>query len=204
MKSLVADPVTLAYHELRAPLGLLATAARSAAEDCEDESLRKRCEIMVRAAERMLRTAQSVMTLAEGSQPAESQRIALSELVQRLAQDASALGFPVSAKSCDFVGDVNVPQAQLETLLQSLLNNAFDHGSANCERPIEVSVRREGNCAVVEVANPVSLEERHHGLGAGTYLTARLAHQFGGMIEGCRDGDVYRASLLVPLWHGEE
>ena len=107
MKSLMADPVTLAYHELRAPLGLVATAARSAAADCEDESLRKRCEMIVRAAERMLRTAQSVMSLVEGSQPAESQRITLSEVVERLADDARALGFPVAAATCAFSGQVN-------------------------------------------------------------------------------------------------
>lgn len=200
MKSLMADPVTLAYHELRAPLGLVATAARSAAADCEDESLRKRCEMIVRAAERMLRTAQSVMSLAEGSQPAESQRITLSEVVERLADDARALGFPVAAATCAFSGQVNVPLAQLETLLQSLLNNAFDHGSVDDGALIQIHTRREDNCAVVEVANAVGASRQHQGIGAGSYLTARLAHQFGGMIEGIQDGDIYRACLLIPIF----
>lgn len=204
MKSFVADPVTLAYHELRAPLGLVATAARSAAADCEDESLRRRCEIIVRAAERMLSTAQSVLSLAEGSIPAESERVALGSVVHRLAEEARALGVPVFVTpGGDSTGEIHVPVSQLETLLQSLLNNAQQHGDDNPNSVIEIAVRREGNCAIVEVKNPLSPNVRHRGIGAGTYLANRIAAQFGGMVEAGVDGASYKATLVVPLCESE-
>lgn len=200
MKSLAADPVTLAYHELRAPLGLVATAARSAAADCEDEELRKRCEIIVRAAERMLSTAQSVLSLAEGSLPAESERVLLGSVVQRLAEEACALGVPACLTTGDDPGMmVDVPVSQLETLLQSLLNNAQQHGSDLPGEVIALAVHREGNCGVVEIKNRISSSVRHKGIGAGTYLANRIAAQFGGMIESSNDGEFYTASLIIPL-----
>lgn len=203
MKSLAADPVTLAYHELRAPLGLVATAARSAAADCEDESLRKRCEIIVRAAERMLSTAQSVLSLAEGSIPAESERVALGPVVHRLAEEARALGVSVCFSASEEPGVVEVPITQLETLVQSLLNNAQQHGSDLPGAFIEIAVSREGNCGVVEVKNRISREVRHKGIGAGTYLANRIAAQFGGMLETTNDGEFYKVSLIIPLCESE-
>ena len=57
MESRLIDPLTLMYHELRAPLGLVATAARSMAAKTQTTTTSvSRCEMIVRAAERMLRT----------------------------------------------------------------------------------------------------------------------------------------------------
>lgn len=197
MKSLVADPVTLAYHELRAPLGLVATAARSAAADCEDESLRLRCEMIVRAAERMLRTTHRVLSLAQASQEGDRTSVVIDDVVAIVAEDASAMGWPVRVVEATCGGEVDVSRDLLDALIQSLLSNAYDH--ACLEEGIRVTTRREGHCAIVEVVNTIGAGRRHHGLGAGTYLAQRLAAQMGGLLDTEVDGDTYRTAFTLPL-----
>lgn len=204
MKSSGADPVTLVYHELRAPLGLMATAARSAAEDCDDEDLRKRVEMIVRAAERMLSTAASVLSLAAGSIPAPSETVSLNDVVDRIAEESRALGAPVFFSPGDTDCNVDVPLSQLETLIQSLLNNALQHGSEGEGALVQFSTYREGNCGIIAVKNRISTEKRHRGIGAGTYLANRIAAQFGGFVETCTQDEFFTASIVIPLSQPEE
>ena len=81
MNSPATDPLTMAYHELRAPLALVVTAARSAAGEAQEGELRLRCEMIVRAAERMLRTASEMCGLEGPQEPGSEAAFQPAEIV---------------------------------------------------------------------------------------------------------------------------
>ena len=138
-----ADPLTMVYHELRGPLGLMATAARSAAEDCADDALRARCEVIVRAAERMLRTAGRVLDLAHAAELQASELFDPAEVVRSTINDLTQMSAPVAltelstTPGCISEGDA----AQLEALVQSLITNASDHAEPGTSINVIISER---------------------------------------------------------------
>jgi signal transduction histidine kinase len=193
----IASPATLVYHELRSPLALVATMAQSAAADCEDEVLRSRCLSIVRAAERMLRTAGHLIQAAtpEGTDAATGNFDPV-RLLHAVAHDYRSLGVPVHVYAC-IEGDValdGVPE-NFETLICSLIGNATDHGDPT--RPIVVGVRRDQGTLEVTIANSIG-NRRHAGLGLGSYIAEHLAGQLGGELTVSRDGDSYTRTLRVP------
>ncbi len=97
---IATDPVTMAYHELRSPLALVATVARSAAEECEDELVRARCLSIVRAAERMIRTAGHLMDLAETSQ---AEKVEQFNPLPCIDQNTTVLGVRVGRAGADLL-----------------------------------------------------------------------------------------------------
>jgi signal transduction histidine kinase len=189
----------MVYHELRSPLGLVVTAARSLAEESTDAYAKSRCEAIVRAAERMLRTANEVFALArsaEGSRPA---RVPLVELISSIVDDYVALGAPVMLEN----GGLSVSQSvfvapeQLEALVCSLLTNACDHGAPDAPVVVRLNVF-EDQCAVV-VRNRLSAEKKHRGLGLGTYVCQQLAENMGASLDVSAADGHYIAFLNVPL-----
>lgn len=199
MKQATADPITMAYHELRGPLGLMATAARSAAEDCTDESLRARCQVIVRAAERMLRTAGQVIELAQSSQPICSQVFDPVETIRSTIEDLNAMDVPVhlteliAEGECGYEGSVE----QLEALVQSLISNACDHAEPGSS--IHVVISKRFDHLRVEFVNQRALVRRHNGLGLGTYIGQSLARQLGGHLECEARGNEFSSVLTLPL-----
>ncbi len=145
----------------------------------------------------MLRTTHRVLSLAQASQECDRARINIDTCVASVVEDASAMGWPVFLVESACGGEADVSRDHLEALLQSFLTNAHDHSLL--EDGIRVSTRREGNCALIEIANTVSEDKRHHGIGAGAYLTQRLAAEMGAVIEAETEGDVFRSTILLPL-----
>ncbi|MDZ7726949.1 MAG: hypothetical protein U5Q44_01435 [Dehalococcoidia bacterium] len=127
------DIATLVYHELRAPLGLVATLARGAS--CEDdlEELRRQCALIQRTAERMLRTASAVIETARAARCDDPVWFAPAPIVQHAVDDAAPAGLYVRLvqdEAANHVSTYGSPM-QLETLVHSLLANALELAGAS-------------------------------------------------------------------------
>ena len=199
MNPAALEPMTLVYHELRSPLGLVATAARAAAEECDDEDLRKRCEVIVSAADRMLRTAQQLFDLARGSEPPALAPFSPSDAVLAIAADHTALGREVdtvvtaSARRTWTLG----VREQFEALVQSLVSNALDHGDPLAPPLLQVAM--DGDVVVLEVRNRVAGAPRHDGLGLGSYVVRGLAHRLGATLNETESGLEHVVRMRLPL-----
>lgn len=197
--NLVADPATVVLHELRAPLGLVATAARSAADGCEDDATRLRCEMIARAAERMLRTADEVFRLNEACSGEDATNFRPYEVVTDIVGTLRGLGSMVELRAStpgEFVEVLGNPR-RFEALVQSLLTNAIDHGEPG--EAVAVTFELDQDSLCVHVENRVAAKDRHDGLGIGTAVVEALAERLGGALERQCDGDRFRATLRLPL-----
>ncbi len=148
------DSMTLAYHELRAPLGLMATAAASVAEASPDATARAQCEVIMRAAERLLRTTARVLALAQPA-PAGTEACAYTPapLVERIVADFGDLDVQLDFATSVVAARALVwgHEADFETLVSSLLMNAIDHGDPN--EPISIFVEDDGTTVSVCIRN---------------------------------------------------
>lgn len=199
MKHVALDPVALVYHELRAPLGLVATAAYSAIEEADNRAVRDRCEAIARSAERMLRTATQVLAAAAAADtPSVRAPFVPAEVVKGLAADLRALHVPVEARTTPAAEGTAVVGARerFEALIQSLLMNAVDHSDPGA--PIAVAVEANDDAVTVTVENPLPTRRRHHGLSLGSYICARLAEALGAQFRaGAQDGR-FEATVELP------
>jgi signal transduction histidine kinase len=199
VNTLTFDPLTLAYHELRSPLGLVATAARSAAEESQDDALRARWEVIVRTVDRMLRTAQQVFGAAQAGNRDAPVWFAPFDVVSRLVDDLQ--GFDVAV---DLAVDGRTRPARafgvcglFEALAQSLVSNAVDHSEPGAR--VRVRLTADADTLTLTVVNTAAARRRHNGLGVGLYICDRLAAQLGGTLSAGLEGREYRASFRMPL-----
>ena len=199
MNQATIDPATMVLHELRAPLGLMATAARSAADDCQDDDLRLRCEMIVRAAEGMLRTANQVFQLNRVPGAGEVANFRPFEVASQLVDTLRGFDVRVSLH-----GDAGARQAavigvyeQFEALLHSLVTNAMDHSELGAPVHVELRVRDGG--LFVEIRNVPARQPRHRGLGLGTAIADALAEGLGAVVERKRCRSQYSAGFELQL-----
>lgn len=192
----VTDPVTLAYHELRGPLGLMVSAARSAAEECDDEVMRSRCMSILRTAERMLRTASQMMAVAETALEEAACTFSPVAVVDRVISDYRGLRVPIRATlpPAGLAEAFGVPR-QLEALLCSVLGNALDHG--NALQSVDVTVVENGNDVVIRVRNVIGCA-RHRGLGLGSYIGEKLATALNASLQFTRTDTEFTAQITLP------
>jgi signal transduction histidine kinase len=176
----------------------MATAARSAADDCEDETLKLRVQMIVRAAERMLRTTQRVLSIASVAQPPNVEPIAPAVLLAEIAEDAEALGVPVDFNPPASLASLilETDRGTLEAIVQSLLNNAQDHGEPG--RPISLTAVPADGGLDVTVSNVITVAKRHRGLGTGTYLCEQRARRMGANLTTATNDCTFTARLHVP------
>lgn len=180
MKQIVLDPVVLVYHELRAPLGLVATAAYSAIDEAGNDTVRERCEAIARSAERMLRTASQVLSVAAAAQaPDQLADFAPAAVVEALAADLDALDVRVDLRTTPAADMTTVhgSRDRFEALVQSILMNAVDHSDPGAT--VSVVVEANDDAVVVTIANPLPPRRRHHGLSLGSYVCSQLAEGLG-------------------------
>ena len=200
VNAVVTDPVTMAYHELRSPLALVATAAQSVASDCRDDDLRSRCLSIVRAAERMLRTAGRVMEVAQASNSGEIREFEPVSVLEDVLADYRALGVPVCLEVDEprFARVRSVPE-HFEALICSLIGNATDHGTEG--EPILVSVKSDAYFCDVTIANIVATSDRHLGIGLGSYIGERLASHLSATLRVERLGNSFAAHVSIPVFY---
>lgn len=194
------DPMALVYHELRAPLGLVATAARSVAEDATDDDMRSRCEIIVRAAERMLRTAEAVTraTAMPSTDDSDGETFVPHDVVRELVETLRGLDVPVDLTMNTYGAPV-VPGsgARFEALIHSLVSNAIDHGGA--ESDVHLAISGGPGSLVIEVRNAVTDCDAHRGSGLGAIVTNALARGLGATLSAGTTDNEYIARVVLPL-----
>jgi signal transduction histidine kinase len=192
----------MVYHELRNPLGLVATAARAVAEECTDDDVRRRCEVIERAAERMLRVAQQVLDIAQMSLPRPGVTYIPSALIAKTAGDLEQLGMPLVLEVAEDAKSVqaNGCPEQLEALIQSLLMNARDHSMAGTTVEILVDATEMG--LSVSVSNVIGSARQHQGLGLGTIICAELAGALGTTLTTSIDSGRYSVAFCLPAAAG--
>ena len=190
------DSMTLAYHELRAPLGLMATAAASVAEASPDATARAQCEVIMRAAERLLRTTARVLALAQPA-PAGTEACAYTPapLVEGIVADLGDLDVHLDFATSVVAARALVwgHEADVETLVSSLLMNAIDHGDPN--EPISILVEDDGTTVRVCIRNQAAAARRHRGLALGTQLCEELARRMGATLQSSLDERQFSAQI---------
>jgi signal transduction histidine kinase len=195
---LTKDPLVLALHELQSPLGLIATAARAAAEDCADDEVRRRCEVILRAAERTLRSAQEILTLTrtEQGEPTEFDPWAM---VRSVVTDIQEIGIGARLRITD--SDVRprayAVAAHYESLIASCLSNALDHSHQGSV--IDVEANTGLGWFAVRISNRTSQVRRHCGFGLGTYIADALARKLPAEIARAASGDRYTVSVRIAV-----
>jgi two-component system, OmpR family, sensor kinase len=197
-RSFVAD----ASHELRTPLtSILANLELLEAE--LDGEQREMADSALRSSKRMRRLVGDLLLLARADAGRESTRapVDLAAVAREAAQEAGALSsdHPVSL---DLTGPVQVTGVadDLHRLAGNLVENALIHTAPGT--PVTVSVRREDDSAVLEVADrgpgvPAALRERiferfargagdatrSGGSGLGLAIVKAVTDAHGGRVE---------------------
>lgn len=191
------DPATLAYHEIRSPLGLIVTSARLAAEDATDAVVRERCAAIERTGERLLRIV--ALAFALERTPVERGRFRPWATVEAVVEDSRALGASIrlAMKPGAVAAEAAGPAAHFEMLIQALIANALDHGEPGCQ--VLVSACAGDETFEVTVANRVAKHSGHEGLGLGAYVVGRLTTVLGATLEESRRGCLHRVHLRLPL-----
>lgn len=200
VNAVVTDPVTMVYHELRSPLALMATAARSAAAESSDDFVRSRCESIVRAAERMLRTAEHIIDIAGATRSVEESMFSPYDVVEEVVEDYRRMGIVVVLEVCGGACVTRGVRQHLEALVTSLLGNAVDHGDRSM--PILVSVHWNGDICRVTIRNAINDRADHRGLGLGSYIGDQLARHLNASLTTSMSGADYCVTVEFAFQRG--
>jgi signal transduction histidine kinase len=193
------DPLTVALHEIRAPLGLVSMAAQVAAELSDDEAVKHKCQSIVQVASRLLRVTSSIYALSASSSNVDDESYVPVAIVHHVCSDLVALNFPISLdveQRCG-LAEASGSSVLFEGLLQSLLMNAFDHGAPG--EAIQLRVRRREGALVVSIGNRIAEHRSHRGTGLGNLIAEQLASALGCTIGRASTPDFYTVELLVPM-----
>ncbi len=174
------EPSAAVLHELRTPLGFLVTAARAAAEECPaDASVLYQVRNLERVAMRLLASAEQVLAVALAERDQSTNPFDAIATARRAIEDSICVGLAIKlSATCEHDAWIarSGNEAQLDALIQSLLNNAVQHGDA--DGAIEVTVTSCAERFSMEVRNRVGRNARR-GLGLGMEIAAQLAARLG-------------------------
>jgi signal transduction histidine kinase len=212
----------VASHELRTPLTSLLLTAQSlsaARGPSKPESVRPAVDLMVRQTRRLAKLVEDLLDVSRieaGQLPIEWEPVDLAalarEVVDRFADEARRAGCTLSASADRPVVGV-WDRSRLDQIASNLIANAIKFGTG---KPIEVSVRLEGDEAVLVVQDhgigiqpdrlPRIFERfergvstRHYGgLGLGLYIVRNLVERLGGNIR-CESKPDEGARFVVRL-----
>lgn len=191
---------TEAYHELRSPVSLIATLARTAQVERDEARLHTLLQSIERVAERALLSVNTILERERlDSTAADVPDVSLAGAVDDATADLRRSGRTVITDVHASAADARVPAEPgvLETLLQVLLSNAVDHSDDG--EPIEVSVRARGGYATLSLENALATEPSHQGLGLGSRIARRMAQRLGAQLRTTSKDGRFRAIVRVPL-----
>ena len=197
-RAFVAD----ASHELRTPLTSILANLELLESELDGEQ-REMADSALRSSRRMRRLVGDLLLLARADAGREAPRSAvdLAAVAREAAEEAGALsdGHPLSLDLPEPITISGVPD-DLHRLAGNLVENALIHTPPGT--PVTVSVRREGDGAVLEVADrgpgvPLQLRERvferfargggdgapRGGSGLGLAIVRAVADGHGGRVE---------------------
>lgn len=191
------DPLTLAYHELRSALGVVVMQARAVADETAEPETQRRCDGIARVGEQLLRTA-AVVLAAAGTSGDQPRLFAPAGTAAQLIDGLQALDVPVTlavsqaARQARTTGNAGT----FEALLHTLISNAMDHSTAGTR--IDVHLDATPGRLALSVTNAAGDGTSHRGLGAGTYIAARLAESLGATLEARREDGEYAVCVRMP------
>jgi signal transduction histidine kinase len=191
------DMATLVLHELRAPLGLVATAAR-AAIDGDDDDVRRNCALIGRIAERMLTISATIIDAARSLQDDRCSWFAPMRSVERLVADLRDSGIPIAVNR-DPAAVTMVTfgsREKWETLIHSFLANALDHMARGTR--LDLDVRADPDGLVVAITNQAGPRGQHRGAGLGLLFCERLATDIGASATTFEAGGRFTATVRLP------
>lgn len=190
---------TFVLHELRSPLGVIATAARLLA-DGDEADIQRQATIIHRNAERMMRIASTVLDTVRALQSQQSNWYSPVQVLTELVFDLQLRGIDVRwplgeapVKSQQVFGCVS----QWEALLHSIFVNALDHspqGSA-----IRVGTRLDATKLTVGIENDVAAGLPHAGLGLGLRLAEALVRALEADWAIEQEGSRFKVVLSLPI-----
>ena len=172
------------------------TAARAAAEECQaDASVLYQVRSLERAALRLLMSAEQVLAVALAERDQSSDPFDATTTARRAIDDSIALGLPIQLRVAG-EGDTWMSTignaAQLDALIQSVLNNAVQHGDSGA--PIDVTFTSSTGRLHIEIRNRIGQRTRR-GLGLGSEIAAQLASRLGVALDRVIDGDDFVARI---------
>jgi two-component system, OmpR family, sensor kinase len=213
-RAFVAD----ASHELRTPLTSILANLELLESELEGEQSDMAASAL-RSSRRMRRLVADLLLLARADAGRQAPRtpIDLAAVAREAADEASALSadHPVSIDAPELV-IVDGVDDDLHRLAGNLVENALIHTASGT--PVTVSVRREGDSAVLEVSDrgpgvPLSMRERvferfargagdaapSGGSGLGLAIVRAVADAHGGSVElGDAEGGGARFTVRLP------
>jgi signal transduction histidine kinase len=190
----VETRVRRAVHELKSPTALIITAARNALEVNDLERARSALELIERVASRAL---DRTTTILEAS--SERSSCTPATFLRSLVQDSATSGLAVELsidRDAEGIVITNEPAA-FEALVQSLLENAAQHGDP--AHPVRVRLERIGGELRLRVANRCAPVDRHTGQQLGLPLVQELARRMGGTLVVEARAGAYQVELHAPI-----
>lgn len=192
------SPELAGYHEMRAPLSLISTLARSADAAHDPELVNRYVSSIVRVADRTLRVISQMFDLRTSVEPGAT--TGLRHLAATIVEDHRIAGRELGFA---YVGSefTVMPAARplLEAVLQTLLANAFEHGDPS--EPVRLSLTADADAVQIQVRNRIA-EERRAGSGFGTSIAESLVARFGGSVARSERGDEFKATVSLPAADG--
>lgn len=149
--------INAAAHEIRTPVAAVQLHLENALRSTSEPERANALESALAGARRTSKLAEQLLALGRISSRSDvyqAERLSLRDLCcdvigtlePLLARRGQAIGLE-TRQDCDVLGE----PSQLRRLLQNLIENASVHGAPQAE--IQVRLARQGNCAVLSVAN---------------------------------------------------
>jgi signal transduction histidine kinase len=210
-------------HELRNPLAALSAAAQvlqgSAAGD---DAARRATIIVVRQTHHMARLVEDLLDLGRiisGKVALDRHPLDLAALVGEIVAMARGTGPKANIQVIAEPGAVwvNADRVRIEEIVSNLLGNALKFTAT--DRSITVAVRREGDAAVLEIADegkgmpaeligrvfemfeqgPDEVSQGKGGMGIGLAIVRRLTELHGGSVSAASEGPGRGSRFCVRL-----
>ena len=202
-----------AAHELRNPLAGIQVALENMHQDCNDEDMRERLQLVNSEIQRLTGRLNDLLAFSRQT-PEKARTIDVYVLITELmtlvnyqVKDNISLHYQVEENTRAFLPENELRQALLNLLLNAIQSIGIQEGSVNLQ------VKHQANKLIIEISDtgaafPDELLEqgirpfasyKEKGTGLGLPMVQRFAKSYGGTLELKNDSQGHAcASLILP------